>query len=77
MLNALTKSDLDYYRSRLAAELALAAGAADAQVARAHRELAAKYSRLLTAEVPNDDEFDGLQAWEAPSTVIDPSSARI
>ena len=62
MPNDLTKSDLDYYRSRMAAELALAAGAADTQVARAHRELAANYGRLPTAnnKVPNVDEFDDL-----------------
>ena len=60
MPNDLTQSDLDYYRSRMAAELALAAGAADAQVGRAHRELAAKYSRRLAPEGPNDDDFDDL-----------------
>ena len=60
MPSDLTKSDLDYYRSRMTAELALAAGAADAQVARAHRELAAKYSRRLAPGGRNDGDFDAL-----------------
>ena len=57
MPNVLTDSDMDYYRSRMAAELALAASADNAQVSRAHHKLAARYERMIAA-VPDNDSLD-------------------
>lgn len=60
MPSLLNECDLNYYRSRMAAELTLAARAGDAQVARAHRELAAKYSHLTADTPPSEDDFAAL-----------------
>ncbi len=62
MPSALNDSDLNYYRSRMAAELALANSSGDPHVARAHRELAAKYRGLTSASVPDDCDLERLAA---------------
>lgn len=60
MPNVLTESDLGYYRSRMAAELALASSTGNSAVTRAHRDLAAKYDRLISATAPDSDDLRDL-----------------
>ena len=60
MPTVLTECDLSYYRSRMAAELALAASTGHSDVTRAHRDLAAKYDRLISSTAPESDYLSDL-----------------